>query len=195
MLKEIIIASHNHGKINEFKQMLEPLGVVVYSADDLNLPDVEESGTTFVENATIKAETLSAISNKPCLADDSGLCVDALKGRPGVYSARYAPNRDFNLGMNMLIEELIKGNYSDWSAHFSCVLALKEPQKSTKIFEGRVDGLITKNKRGTNGFGFDPIFIPKGFNKTFAEMSTEEKAQLSHRGKAIKSFLKREFNV
>lgn len=195
MLTELVIASHNQGKIKEFKQLLSPFGVKVYAATDLNLPDVEETGTTFAENATLKAETLAKISGKPCLADDSGLCVDALDGRPGVYSARYAPNRDFDKAMQMLIGELTESKNPDWSAHFSCILALKEPNKPIKFFEGRVDGKITPSRKGSNGFGFDPIFIPNGYAKTFAELSSEEKASISHRGKAVKAFLKSEFNA
>ncbi len=194
MLKELVIASHNKGKIAEFEQMLKPFGVKVYSALDLSLPDVEETGKTFVENASLKAETLSKLSGKPCLADDSGLCVDALDGRPGVYSARYAPNRDFDKAMEMLIEEIKQTKKDDWSAHFSCVLVLKEPGKSAEVFEGRVDGKIIDEKKGKNGFGFDPIFVPEGFEKTFAEMTGDEKKQISHRGRAVKSFLQRVFD-
>ena len=195
MLKELVIASHNQGKIKEFKEMLAPFGVKVYAATDLSLPDVEETGTTFAENAALKAETLAKISGKPCLADDSGLCVDALGGRPGVYSARYAPNRDFDKAMEMLIAELNASGSDDRSAHFSCVLALKVPNEDIRCFEGRVDGKIIEQRRGNNGFGFDPVFVPDGFEKTFAEMSGEEKTKISHRGRAVKEFLQREFNV
>lgn len=195
MLKELVIASHNQGKIKEFREMLEPFGVTVYSAADLDLPDVEETGITFAENAALKAEALAEISEKPCLADDSGLCVDALGGRPGVYSARYAPNRDFDKAMEMLIGELRDCAATDWSAHFSCVLALKIPNQDVRFFEGRVDGKIIEKRRGDNGFGFDPIFVPDGFNTTFAEMSGEDKTKVSHRGRAVKLFLQRVFNV
>lgn len=194
MLKELVVASHNKGKIEEFEKMLAPYGVKIYSANDLNLPDVEETGKTFEENAILKAETLAKICNKACLADDSGLCVDALGGRPGVYSARYAPNRDFDKAMTMLIDEIKETGSSDWSAHFACVLALKEPDKDVKIFEGRVDGNIIDEKRGQNGFGFDPIFMPKGFDITFGEMTGEEKKQISHRGRAVEKFLQQVFN-
>ena len=194
MLNELVIASHNKGKIEEFEKMLAPFGVKIYSATDLDLPDVEETGTTFVENAILKAETLVKICNKPCLADDSGLCVDVLGGRPGVYSARYAPNRDFDKAMTMLVDEIKKTGSNDWSAHFACVLALKEPDKEVKIFEGRVDGKIIKEKRGQNGFGFDPVFVPNGYDITFAEMTGEEKKQISHRGRAVAKFLQQVFN-
>ena len=194
MLKELVIASHNKGKIEEFEKMLTPYGVKIYSANDLNLPDVEETGTTFAENAILKAETLAKICNKPCLADDSGLCVDALGGRPGVYSARYAPNRDFDKAMTMLIGELKESKSNDWSAHFACVLALKEPDEEVKVFEGRVDGKIVEERKGENGFGFDPVFIPDGFDRTFAEMSSDEKKQISHRGRAVAKFLQQVLN-
>ncbi len=194
MLRELVVASHNKGKIAEFENMLKPLGVKVFSAVDLNLPDVEETGKTFEENAVLKAETLAEICNKPCLADDSGLCVDALGGRPGVYSARYAPNRDFDKAMDMLVGEIRETKKDDWNAHFSCVLALKVPNQKTEVFEGRVDGKIIEEKRGDNGFGFDPIFVPDGFEKTFAEMSAEEKKIISHRGRALEKFLRKVFD-
>lgn len=195
MLKELVIASHNSGKTAEFEQILKPFGVKVYSALELGLPDVEETGVTFAENAIIKAEALSKISGKACLADDSGLCVNALNGRPGVFSARYAPNRDFDRAMTMLIEEIRAVNTEDWSAFFACVLALKEPDKNVKLYEGKVDGKIIVDRKGSNGFGFDPIFVPNGFSKTFAEMTSEEKRKISHRGRAVNVFLQEEFNV
>lgn len=195
MLTELVIASHNKNKIYEFQNMLKPFNVTVYSASQLNLPDVEETGSTFSQNAQIKAEEIAKLTNKPCLADDSGLCVNALNGAPGVFSARYAPNRDFNIAMTKLITELSARNTNDWSAYFACVLALKIPNQDIRFYEGRVEGTITPNRQGTNGFGFDPIFIPQGHTRTFAQMSDEEKASLSHRGKALKLFLDKEFNV
>lgn len=190
--EKIVVASHNQGKIKEIEAMLAPYQIEVVSATDLNLPDVEETGTTFEENARLKADTLSEISKLPCLADDSGLCVDALGGRPGVYSARYAEdsagNRDFNKAMDRLLDELKASRTDDWSAHFSCVLALAVPGKETKVFEGRVDGKIVAEKSGNNGFGFDPVFMPDGFDKTFANFSKEEKAAVSHRGRAFQKF-------
>ena len=195
MLKELIIASHNQGKIKEFRDMLSPFGVKVYSALELSLPDVEETGTTFKENAALKAETLSSLSGNPCLAVELGLCVNALGGRPGVYSARYAPNRNFDIAMSNLIDELKQSGNPDWSAYFSCVLAIKEPGVPTRFYEGRIDGHIIANRRGDHGFGFDPIFVPQGFDQTFAEMSQQEKSGISHRGKAVAAFLQKEFNA
>ncbi len=186
--EKIVVASHNQGKINEFKTMLEPYHIEVVSAGELELPDVEETGTTFEENARLKAETLAAQCGLPCLADDSGLCVNALDGRPGVYSARYAPNRDFNKGMEMLLAELSKSRSKDRSAYFACVLALAMPGGGCQIFEGRVDGEIALEPRGAAGFGYDPIFVPKGYDRTFAEFSKEAKNQISHRGRAFGQF-------
>lgn len=188
--KKIVIASHNQGKIDEIQDMMAPLGIEVVPARDLDLPDVEETGTTFEENARLKADILCQASGFPCLADDSGLCVDALGGRPGVYSARYAPDRDFDKGMEMLIEELKQSGSKNWSAHFSCVLAFAVPGQETKIFEGRVEGQIVAEKSGTGGFGYDPIFLPDGFNKTFGHFSHEDKAKVSHRGRAFDKLMK-----
>lgn len=188
-IKKLLVASHNQGKIVEITDLLKPFGIEVVSANELNLPDVEETGTTFFENAELKATELAKISGLPCLADDSGLCVDALGGRPGVYSARYAPNRDFDKAMDLLINELKQSGSSDWSAHFSCVLALKLPDEPCHFYEGRVDGEIVSQKSGHNGFGFDPIFKPKGFDKTFANFTKEEKSAISHRGRAFQKFV------
>lgn len=188
-IEKLVVASHNQGKINEIKRMMAPFKVDVVSARELELPDVEETGTTFRENAALKANQLSEISGLPCLADDSGLCVDALGGKPGVYSARYAgPERDFDRAMEYLIEELRNSGSNDWSAHFSCVLALKIPGRECRFFEGKVEGEIVSEKSGHNGFGFDPIFKPHGFDKTFANFTAEEKAKISHRGRAFEKF-------
>lgn len=187
-IEKIVVASHNQGKINEIKTMLEPFHIAVVSAGELDLPDVEETGTTFEENSRLKAETLSKLSGLPCLADDSGLCVHALGNRPGVFSARYAPNRDFAKGMEMLLGELAASGSSDRSAHFSCVLALAVPGNETKIFEGRVDGSITTEPQGTAGFGYDPIFKPEGYSVTFGNFDGAEKNKISHRGRAFGKF-------
>ncbi len=193
MFQKLVLASHNQGKIDELSQMLKPYGVKILSARDLELPDVEETGKTFAENAALKAETLSKYTGLPCLADDSGLCVDALDGRPGVYSARYAPDNDARI--NKLLQELQASGKKDRSAHFSCVLALKIPQQKTKFFEGRVDGQIIEECRGNQGFGFDPVFVPEGYDCTFAEMTKEEKAKISHRGRALVQFVREVFET
>ena len=189
-MKEIIFASHNKGKIAEIKQILTPFGISVKSSDEIDFPDVEETGTTFEENALIKAETIAKLKGVPCLADDSGLCVKALNGRPGVYSARYAPNRDFDKAMDMLLQEIADSKSSDRGAHFACVLVLAYPDGTYKSFEGRVDGSITFEKSGVGGFGFDPVFMPSGYDKTFAELGSEIKNKISHRGRALEKFVK-----
>lgn len=186
---KIIFASHNNGKINEIREMLTPLGITVLSGNDLNLPDVEETGSTFEENAYIKALAAAKEQNIPCIADDSGLCVDAIGGRPGVYTARYAPERDYNQGMDKLLYELAETRSTNRSAHFSCVIVLAYPNGDYKSFEGRVDGSIASQKSGQSGFGYDPIFIPTGFNRSFAEFDSEEKNKISHRGRALQKFV------
>lgn len=187
--KDIIFASHNKGKISEIKEILSPLGINVLSGEDLELPDVEETGNTFEENAYIKALAAAKKQNIPCFADDSGLCVDAMGGKPGVYTARYAPNRDFDKGMDKLLTELDATNSENRAAHFSCVIVLAYPDGQYKSFEGRVDGSIAKQKSGHAGFGYDPIFIPTGFNRSFAEFNSEEKNKISHRGRALQKFI------
>ena len=195
MIKKLVFASHNKGKIKEIKKMLEPYGVEVLSGEDLNLEDVEETGTTFEENAKLKAFAAYKETGLPSLADDSGLCVDALGGRPGVYSARYAPNRDFEKAMQMLLGEIAETKTNDRSAHFSCFLVLAEGEDKCSVFEGRVDGKIAEQRSGTGaqGFGFDPIFIPNGHDRTFADMTPEEKGSMSHRGRAFAKFIKEVF--
>lgn len=188
-ITKLVVASHNAGKIAEIKALLAPLKIEVQSAAELRLGDVEETGTTFEENAKIKANALSLMCGLPCLADDSGLCVDALDGRPGVYSARYAPNRNFNEGMKMLLKEIETSGSNNRNAHFSCCLALACPNTKTKVFEGRVDGSIAAAPKGSNGFGYDPIFIPEGYDKTFAELGDDIKNQISHRRRALEKFI------
>ena len=188
-ITKLIVASHNAGKIAEIKTLLSPLKIEVQSAAELRLGDVEETGNTFEENAKIKANALSLMCGLPCLADDSGLCVDALDGRPGVYSARYAPNRDFKEGMKMLLAEMENSGSDNRKAHFSCCLALACPNQKTKVFEGRVDGSISKKPKGSNGFGYDPIFIPEGFEQTFAELGDDVKNKISHRRRALEKFI------
>lgn len=184
-LEEIVFASHNEGKIKEIKKLLVPYGIKVKSALDMNLPDVEETGKTFEENSLLKSRTIAKLVNMPCLADDSGLCVDALNGAPGVYSARYAPNRDFDKGMEKLLAEMEKSPNKSRNAHFSCVISLAWPDGQYKVFAGQVDGKIAFHKMGAGGFGYDPLFVPEGFTSSFAQMSQEEKNKISHRGRAV----------
>lgn len=184
-LEEIVFASHNEGKIKEIKKLLAPYGIKVKSALDMNLPDVEETGKTFEENSLLKSRTIAKLVNMPCLADDSGLCVDALNGAPGVYSARYAPNRDFDKGMEKLLAEMEKSPNKSRNAHFSCVISLAWPDGQYKVFAGQVDGKVAFHKMGAGGFGYDPLFVPEGFTSSFAQMSQEEKNKISHRGRAV----------
>lgn len=188
-LTEILFASHNTGKIKEIKQMLEPLGIAVKSAADMDLPDVEENGTTFAENSLLKSRTIAKATGIPCIADDSGLCVDALDGAPGVYSARYAPNRDFDKSMDKLLAAMEQSADKSRKAHFSCVVSLAFPNGEYKLFEGRVDGTIATEKMlGDEGFGYDPLFIPDGYAVSFAQMSKADKNKISHRGRAMQKF-------
>lgn len=192
-LSEVVFASHNAGKIKEIKELLQPFGINVKSALDMELPDVEETGSTFAENSLLKSQTIAELTGLPCIADDSGLCVDALNGAPGVYSARYAPNRDFDKGMEKLLAEMAQSPNKSRKAHFSCVISLAFPNGGYELFEGRVDGYIAAEKQGSGGFGYDPLFIPDGFAKSFAQMSKDEKNQMSHRGRAVeklKAYLK-----
>jgi len=188
-MNEIIFASHNQGKIAEIRQILESLGIKVIGSDEIDLPEIEETGTTFEENAALKALAISKLKNVPCLADDSGLCVDALDDRPGVYSARYAPNRNFQKAMEKLLNEINNTHSMNRNAHFSCVLVLAYPNGNYQAFEGRVDGQISSEPKGKNGFGFDPVFIPNGYDKTFAELGSEVKNKISHRGEALHKFV------
>ena len=188
-IKELLFASHNAGKIAEVRDMLAPLGITVKSAQDMDLPDVEETGTTFAENSLLKSQTVAKATGIPCIADDSGLCVDALNGAPGVYSARYAPNRDFDKGMDILLAEMEKSGDPSRKAHFSCVVSLAYPNGEYKLFEGRVDGQISREKMcGEGGFGYDPLFIPDGYTCSFAQMSHDDKNKISHRGRAMQKF-------
>lgn len=190
MIKELLFASHNAGKIAEIKQMLAPFGINVKSALDMDLPDVEETGVTFAENSLLKSQTIAKATGIPCIADDSGLCVDALNGAPGVYSARYAPNRDFEKGMDKLLSEMAQSPNKSRAAHFSCVVSLAYPDGRYELFEGRVDGHIAMQKmHGEEGFGYDPLFVPDGYDCSFAQMSHETKNSMSHRGRAMQKFL------
>lgn len=190
MLKEILFASHNAGKITEIKQILAPFGITVKTAADMDLPDVEETGTTFAENSLLKSQTIAKATGLPCLADDSGLCVDALNGAPGVFSARYAPNRDFDKGMDKLLAEMAQSKNKSRDAHFCCVISLSYPNGEYHLFEGRVDGRIAMQKMfGADGFGYDPLFVPNGYDCSFAQMAKAEKNKISHRGRAMQKLL------
>jgi len=180
----LVIASHNQGKVREIAELLTDQGFEVVSAGDLGLPEPEETDDTFVANAVLKAKSGAEASGRPCLADDSGLCVAALDDAPGIYSARWAgPDRGFSVAIARVQEEL--GDTPDRRAHFVCVLALAWPDGHVECFEGRVDGTLATTSRGSHGFGYDPIFVPDGFDRTFGEMLPEEKNPLTHRADAF----------
>lgn len=181
---DLVIASHNPGKIREIGDLLRRFDVAVMSAGDLGLDEPEETEATFVGNAVLKATASACGAGKPALADDSGLAVTALQGAPGIYSARWAgPTRDFAIAMDRVRAEM--GDAADRSAHFVCALALAWPDGHVETFEGRVDGSISFPPRGDKGFGYDPIFIPEGFDITFAEMDPQKKHAMSHRADAF----------
>jgi non-canonical purine NTP pyrophosphatase (RdgB/HAM1 family) len=185
----LVVASHNPGKVREIEALLSPFGVAAGGAAELGLPEPEETERTFAGNARLKAEAASRASRLPALSDDSGLCVSALAGAPGVYSARWAgPEKDFTVAMARVEKEL-NGN-PDRHAMFICALALAAPEHETEIFEGRVFGSLTFPPRGMKGFGYDPIFLPEGGRFTFGEMHPDDKHAISHRAKAFEKFAK-----
>jgi len=191
-MAKVIIATNNKGKVKDFQSLFTPMGVEVTSLHDFpEIEEVEETGTTFEENAILKAEHLANELNIPVIADDSGLMVDALEGRPGVYSARYAglhKNDEDNL--QKVLKELEGISTEKRTARFYCALALAIPGKETLTVHGTVEGLIATEKQGTNGFGYDPIFFLPELNRTMAQLTAEEKGSLSHRGNAIKELMK-----
>jgi XTP/dITP diphosphohydrolase len=183
-----VIASHNPGKVREIAELRAPHGLSVVSAGDLGLPEPEETGASFEANARLKALAAAAGADLPALADDSGLAVAALDGRPGIHSARWAgPARDFATAM-VRVEETLAGK-SDRRAHFVCVLALAWPDGRCETFEGRVDGRLVWPPRGDRGFGYDPIFLPDGHDLTFGQMDPAKKHAISHRARAFEKFL------
>lgn len=194
---KLVIASHNAGKVREIKALLGPYGIEPVSAAELDLPEPEETGTTFVANAELKALQAADLSGLPALADDSGLCVDALGGDPGVYTANWAetPNgRDWTLAMTKVEDALAtKGPDASRDAQFVCVLALAWPDGHVQWFEGRIAGTLTWPPRGDIGFGYDPVFVPHGYNQTFAEMAPEAKHAISHRAKAFEKLVAQVF--
>ncbi|SEM47745.1 XTP/dITP diphosphohydrolase [Sphingomonas gellani] len=189
----LVIASHNAGKVREIRDLLAPYGIDAVSAAELDLPEPEETGTTFVANAELKAMQAADLSGLPALADDSGLCVDALNGDPGVYTANWAetPNgRDWNLAMQKVEDALsTKGPDASRDAHFVCVLALAWPDGHVEWFEGRAEGRLTWPPRGTVGFGYDPVFVPHGHERSYAELDPAEKHAISHRADAFRQLV------
>lgn len=200
---KLIIASHNQGKVSEIRALLAPFGIEPVSASELNLPEPEETGTTFAENALLKAHASARGADCVALADDSGLCVAALNGAPGVYTADWAeadiyeggPGRDWYMAMGKVEGKLSElGPDADRSAYFTCTLALAWPDGHSELFEGRVHGNLVWPPRGTMGFGYDPVFQPVGFEKTFAELDPQQKHDMSHRADAFDKLVKACFN-
>ena len=198
----LVIATHNAGKLKEIGALLAPYGVACISAGSLGLPEPEETGKTFVDNALLKARAAAQASQLPALADDSGLCVTALDGRPGVYTADWAERqwfegpagRDWYLAMGK-VEGLLcqQGPDVDRSCWFACVLAIAWPDGSSAVYEGRAPGSLTWPPRGTMGFGYDPGFVPVGDSRTFAELAPAEKHLISHRADAFAKLVKEQF--
>ncbi|WP_044894582.1 XTP/dITP diphosphatase [Bacillus alveayuensis] len=191
-MKEVIIATKNAGKVKEFQTLFAEKAVKVKSLLDIeDAPDVEETGETFAENAILKAETIANYLNKVVIADDSGLAVDALGGKPGVYSARYAgEHKNDKENMAKVLEELNGVPFEQRTARFHCALAVAIPNQRTVVVEGTCEGYIAEAPTGTNGFGYDPIFYVPEQQKTMAELSKEEKNKISHRANALKKLEK-----
>lgn len=192
----LVVATHNQGKLAEFRRALAGQKVEVVSAADRDLPEPEETGTTFEANALLKARAACAACGDVVLADDSGLAVAALGGAPGIYSARWAgPGKDFAPAFQRICDELSKKGLSIEGAEaaFVAVLAMVWPDGHEEVAEGRIEGHLTFPPRGEGGFGYDPVFMPNGETRTFAEMTPEEKGQYSHRMQALAVLRKKVF--
>ena len=189
----LLVATHNQGKLEEFEHLMTPYGVTVVGAAALNLPEPAETGTSFAENARIKAHAASQATGLPALSDDSGIEIDALGGAPGVYTADWAETpsgRNFVLAMNKAHDALLKsGKPQPWTARFCCTLVLAWPDGEDAVFPGVMAGRFVWPMRGLHGHGYDPIFQPNGFDVTFAEMDRWEKNKISHRADAMRKFV------
>ncbi|OCC24554.1 non-canonical purine NTP pyrophosphatase, RdgB/HAM1 family [Croceicoccus estronivorus] len=200
---KLVIATHNAGKLKEISALLAPYGMECISAGALGLPEPAETGTTFIENALIKAHAAAKASQLPALADDSGLSVAGLGGKPGVYTADWAerqwfegePGRDWYMAMGK-VEGMLQafGPQADRNCWFSCVLAIAWPDGTSAVYEGRVDGHYIWPPRGERGFGYDPVFVPKGQKRSFAEIDPEEKHRISHRADAFAKLVAEQFS-
>jgi XTP/dITP diphosphohydrolase len=186
----LIIASHNEGKVREIADLLASFGIEAVSAAKLGLPEPEETGDSFAANARLKAISAARSSTLPALADDSGLEVAAIGGAPGIHSARWGgAAKDFGLAMDRLHRKLEATSAKGRKANFTCALALASPDGSAQVFEGKVFGTLTWPPRGTRGFGYDPIFVPEGYDETFGEMELELKDSISHRARAFEKLM------
>ena len=192
---KLVIATHNPGKLREISELIAPLGIECVSAAELGLPEPEEIGVSFADNADLKAREAADLSGLPALADDSGLCVDALHGRPGIFSARWAEDetgdRDWMRAMERVWREVeAAGEDAGHDAHFTCALAIAWPNDGqAETFEGRVEGALVWPPRGDKGFGYDPMFVPAGHEQTFGEMEPAQKHGMSHRAAAFAKLL------
>lgn len=186
-MKEVFIATNNSGKKRDFESLFKPLNIKVLSLNDIATPiEIEETGTTFEENAILKAETVAKILGKFVIADDSGLEIDALNGDPGVYSARYAgPNCDDEANIDKVLAALSGTPMNERTARFRCVLALAGPGYETITFSGSCEGIVLEERKGRNGFGYDPIFYIPEKQQSMGELQPEEKSAISHRGAAL----------
>ena len=192
---KLVIATHNPGKLREISALIAPLGISCVGAEELGLPEPEEIGNTFADNADLKAREAADLSGLPALADDSGLCVDALHGMPGIFSARWAEDADGNREWMRAMERVwneVQATEPDAppAAHFNCVLSLARPNDGQiESFEGRVEGTLAWPPRGDKGFGYDPIFVPVGHEQTFGELDPDLKHSISHRADAFRKFV------
>lgn len=195
-ISKLLVASHNLGKIKEINQLLGEFGVEAISAAEIGLEEPEETEDSFVGNALLKARAAAKKCDLPVLSDDSGLSINALNGAPGIYSARWAetPNgRDFYHAMARVEKELLAIGKEDFSAEFVCVLALIWPNGKEQVFEGKVKGNLRFPPTGENGFGYDPIFVPEGFDISFGEMDPQKKHAMSHRANAFEKLVNEVF--
>ena len=185
-MKDIMIATSNKGKVREYKSLLEPLGYIVHDLSELDPIEIDENGSTFQENALIKAKSIQGKCNMTVIADDSGLEIDALNKEPGIHSARYLEGHDYNYKNKVLLERM-KGK-TDRTARFVCAIALCD-ETGDHLFTGVMEGKINDKAAGDNGFGYDPIFLVEQFGKTSAQLTMEQKNSVSHRGIATRELL------
>lgn len=191
---KLVIATHNEGKLREIRALVAPFGIECIGAAELDLPEPDETGTSFIANAELKARAAADLTGLTALSDDSGLSIDALGGEPGIHSARWAEDedgkRDFGLAMEKVEAALqAAGPEAGRDAHFTCALSLAWPNGDVESFEGKVFGHLVWPPRGQNGFGYDPIFVPHGHEQTFGDMEPEAKHAMSHRAKAFEQLV------
>lgn len=190
---QLLVATHNQGKLDEITELLKPFGVSVVGAKEMDLPEPVEDGTTFVENARIKAHAAAKATGLPALSDDSGIEIDALGKQPGVYTADWAETdsgRDFVMAMEKSHNMLVDTNAEEpWTARFCCTLVLAWPNGEDRVFAGVMEGRVVWPMRGDNGHGYDPIFQPQGHEVTFAEMPSSQKNDISHRADAFRKLV------